>query len=165
MKNEYQTPKLRAVGRESPSPPLFLRNGERKRHVLLAAGPAASFGTFSRNFLEVHWLHWSSALHIIHPTTPKIEQRNNLQFSGLRDWVPRQQVLRIGDDGTQVENRGFLAWQLNERLVVSHTTTCPLDMAVLHSRSHKRALVLVFFRTIIVTKIRQRFVIFQSEKV
>ncbi len=45
--NAYQTPKLRAVGRESPPPPLSLKKGERKRLVLLAAGPATACGTFS----------------------------------------------------------------------------------------------------------------------
>jgi hypothetical protein len=48
VENAYQTPKLRAVGRESPSHLLSLRKGEGKRHVLLAAGPAASFGMLFR---------------------------------------------------------------------------------------------------------------------
>ena len=46
----YQAPKIRAVERESPPPPLFLKKGEGERHVLLAAGPAASFGKFSWNW-------------------------------------------------------------------------------------------------------------------
>jgi len=45
--NSYQAPKLQAVGRESPPSPLSLKKGDRKMHVVLAAGPAASFGTFS----------------------------------------------------------------------------------------------------------------------
>ena len=46
--NAYQTPKFGAGGRQSPPPPLSLRKEEGKRRVLLATGPAASFGTFSR---------------------------------------------------------------------------------------------------------------------
>ena len=38
----------------------------------------------------------------------------------------------------------FLAWQPNERHVVSQTTRGPMILFVLHSRSHRRALVLVF---------------------
>jgi hypothetical protein len=51
-KNAYQTPKLRAVWRQSPTPPISIGKGEGKKHDLLAAGPAGSIGTFSWN-LEV----------------------------------------------------------------------------------------------------------------
>ena len=52
--------------------------------------------------------------------------------------------MRIRDDGTYAENYGFLAWQTSERIVVNQITTDPLALSLLHSRSHKRALVLVF---------------------
>ena len=39
----------------------------------------------------------------------------NCQFSGLQDRVPRQQVLRTGDEGMQAENWGFLAWRTSSR--------------------------------------------------
>jgi hypothetical protein len=50
--NAYLTPKLQAVGRESPSPPLSLRKGEGERHVLLAAGSAVTFSAFSWIFQD-----------------------------------------------------------------------------------------------------------------
>ena len=45
--NAYQTPEFGAEGRQPPPPPLSLKKGEGKRLVLLTAGPAAAFGTFS----------------------------------------------------------------------------------------------------------------------
>ena len=77
-------------------------------------------------------------------TCSRTVRRTILQLSGLRDWVPRQPVVRIRDDGTYAENYGFLAWQTSERIVVNQITTDPLALSLLHSRSHKRALVLVF---------------------
>jgi hypothetical protein len=50
VENAYHTPNFRALEREAPFPPLSMRKGEGKRHVLLAAGPATSFGTFSGFF-------------------------------------------------------------------------------------------------------------------
>ena len=77
---------------------------------------------------------------------------------------PRQQVLRNGDEGTHAENCGVLVCQPNEQHVVSQTTTSPLALFVLYSRSHRRAFVLVF-RTIIIFVNTTRFFIFQSRKV
>ena len=39
----------------------------------------------------------------------------NCQFSVRQDRVPRQQVLRTGDEGMQAENWGFLAWRTSSR--------------------------------------------------
>ncbi len=64
----------------------------------------------------------------------------NLEFSGLQDRVPRQQVLRTWDEGRQADNFGFLAWHASERLVVIRTATGPLALSVLHSRSRRRDL-------------------------
>ena len=54
----------------------------------------------------------------------------------MQDRVPRQQVLRTGDEGMQAENWGFLAWRTSSRpgrLLYAHKLA-----SVLHSRSHKR---------------------------
>jgi hypothetical protein len=53
--NAYQAPKLREMGRQLPPSPLFLRKGEGKKHILLAAGPATSIGAFSWKMELFRW--------------------------------------------------------------------------------------------------------------
>ena len=49
----------------------------------------------------------------------------NCQFSGLEGRVPGQQVLRIGGEGMEAKNWGFLAWRPFLVFIVGQTNSGP----------------------------------------
>ena len=51
-------------------------------------------------------------------------QPENGQFSALQDGVPREQVLRTGDEGMQAENCGFLAWAYLRAVIRTVAVVC-----------------------------------------
>jgi hypothetical protein len=105
-KNAYQTLKLRAVGWESPPPPLSLKKGEGKRLVLLAAGPAVVFGTFSWIlYFFISSIMYTRPLNLLGATTPPSPAKHDK----LRKMMIIMTIISIGLNVKILLNNRMLA--------------------------------------------------------